>query len=48
MDLIRSIKTGNIRDGVFQRDLLQKLFYDVRDRFDLAEEKNNLLIFINE
>ena len=34
MDLIRSIKTGNIRDASFsKRDLLQKLFYDVRDRF---------------
>ena len=34
MDLIRSIKTGNIRDASFsKRELLQKLFYDVRERF---------------
>tara|TARA_Y100001972_G_C7555875_1_gene279280 strand:+ start:257 stop:577 length:321 start_codon:yes stop_codon:yes gene_type:complete len=34
MDLIRSIKTGNIKDASFsKRELLQKLFYDVRDRF---------------
>ena len=34
MDLARSIKTGNIRDAsLSKRELLQKLFYDVRDRF---------------
>ena len=34
MDLARSIKTGNIRDAsLAKRELLQKLFYDVRDRF---------------
>ena len=35
MDLARSIKTGNIRDAsLSKRELLQKLFYDVRDRFN--------------
>ena len=35
MDLIRSIKTGNIRDASFsKRNVLQQLYYDVRDRFN--------------
>ena len=35
MDLIRSIKTGNIRDASFsKRGVLQQLYYDVRDRFN--------------
>ena len=35
MDLARSIKTGNIRDAsLSKRELLQRLFYDVRDRFN--------------
>ena len=35
MDLIRSIKQGNIRDASFsKRDVLKQLFYDVRDRFN--------------
>jgi len=34
MDLIRSIKTGSIRDSSFsKRNVLQQLYYDVRDRF---------------
>jgi hypothetical protein len=35
MDLARSIKQGNIRDAsMSKRDLLGKLYYDVRDRFN--------------
>jgi hypothetical protein len=35
MDLARSIKQGNIRDAsMSKRDLLAKLYYDVRDRFN--------------
>lgn len=35
MDLIRSIKTGNIKDTSFsKRNVLQQLYYDVRDRFN--------------
>lgn len=35
MDLIRSIKTGSIRDASFsKRNVLQQLYYDVRDRFN--------------
>ena len=35
MDLARSIKQGNIRDAsLSKRDLLSKLYYDVRDRFN--------------
>ena len=35
MDLIRSIKTGNIRDTSFsKRNVLQQLYFDVRDRFN--------------
>ena len=35
MDLIRSIKQGNIRDAsLSKRDLLSKLYFDVRDRFN--------------
>ena len=34
MDLIRSIKSGKLQDASFsKRELLQRLFYDVRDRF---------------
>ena len=34
MDLARSIRTGNIRDAsLSKRELLSRLFYDVRDRF---------------
>ena len=34
MDLIRSIKTGKLQDASFsKRELLQRLFYDVRKRF---------------
>ena len=35
MDLIRSIKQGNIRDASnSKRNVLQQLYYDVRDRFN--------------
>ena len=35
MDLARSIKQGNIRDAsLSKRDLLSKLYFDVRDRFN--------------
>ena len=35
MDLARSIKQGNIRDAsMSKRDLLSRLYYDVRDRFN--------------
>ena len=35
MDLARSIKQGNIRDASnSKRELLSRLFYDVRDRFN--------------
>ena len=35
MDLARSIKQGNIRDAsMSKRELLSRLFYDVRDRFN--------------
>jgi len=35
MDLARSIKTGNIRDATLsKRELLSRLYYDVRDRFN--------------
>ena len=35
MDLIRSIRQGNIRDASnSKRNVLQQLYYDVRDRFN--------------
>ena len=35
MDLARSIKQGNIRDAsLSKRELLSRLYYDVRDRFN--------------
>ena len=35
MDLIRSIKTGKLKDASFsKRGLLQQLYFDVRDRFN--------------
>ena len=35
MDLARSIRTGNIRDAsLSKRELLSKLYFDVRDRFN--------------
>ena len=35
MDLIRSIKTGRLKDASFsKRGLLQQLYFDVRDRFN--------------
>ena len=34
-DLVRSIKSGKLQDASFsKRNVLQQLFYDVRDRFN--------------
>jgi len=43
MDLSKAINSGNIRDASYsKREVLSKLYYDVRDRFmKLGRRKKN-------
>ena len=47
MDLIRSIKTGNIRDTSFsKRNVLQQLYFDVRDRFNKYNRRKRINLYL--